>query len=107
MIGCSLLEEAHFTLRFKSLSDSEANSITYRLRASQIQPAQVQGASSNGIDRERIFFFFNVGQERFSGSIGSDREWFSMNTELKCSKWGVRGCLVFRTVRERNYEKLF
>lgn len=57
MIGCSLLEEAHFALRFKSLSDSEANSITYRLPASQIQPAQVQGASSNGTDRERIFFF--------------------------------------------------
>lgn len=55
-MGCLLLEEAHFTLRFKSLSDSEANSITYRLRASQIQPAQVQGASRNGTHRERTFF---------------------------------------------------
>lgn len=104
MMGCLLLEEAHFTLRFKSLSDSEANNITYRLWASHTQPAQVQGASRNGTDRKRILFL-SVGLEGFSGSVGSDGEWFSMNREPKCSKWGLRGCLVFRTVREGNYEK--
>lgn len=65
MIGCLLLEEAHFTLRFKSLSDSEANSITYRLRASQTQLAQVQGASRNGTQRERVWFFKMLDRKDF------------------------------------------
>lgn len=71
-----------------------------------MQPAQVQGACRNGTDRKRILFL-SVGLEGFSGSVGSDGEWFSMNREPKCSKWGLRGCLVFRTIRQGNYEKWF
>lgn len=38
------------------------------------------------------------------GSVGSNSS--PMNREPQWTNLGVRGCLVFRTVRERNYEEL-
>lgn len=70
MMGCLLLEEAHFTLRFKSLSDSEANSITYRLRASQYSQLRCRGPARMGRTQKGFFFFkcwtgriFRLGRE--------------------------------------------
>lgn len=64
MIGCLLLEEAHFTLRFKSPSDSG--------KQHHFQPSSLShtassgaGASRNGTDRERILVFLMLHRKDF------------------------------------------